>query len=70
MIWVSLVDLKGGELQVPSDTNVGNDFQDVTVGELDHMSIRHLHFKHISGQLQDNLERENGERKAVTMTTL
>lgn len=54
-----LADLKGGEFEVSSDSDVADDIHAIMVGELDFLSIRKLHFKQVSIQLQSNLEKTN-----------
>lgn len=62
-----LADLEGGKFEIPCDSDVADDVHAVTVGEVDLLSIWKLHLKHVSSQLQCNLEKQ--ERKACYSDT-
>ncbi len=54
LVWQQLcllADLKGGQFEVSCDSDVADDVHALTVGKLDFLSIRKLHFKHVSSQL-------------------
>lgn len=51
-----LADLEGSQIKVPCDFDVADDIHVLTVGKLDFLSIRKLHFKHVSSQLQHQLK--------------
>lgn len=52
----SLADFEGGQFEVPYDVDVADDFSAITVRKLNLLSIRELHFKHVSSQFQHNLK--------------
>lgn len=53
-----LADLEGSQFEVSCDSDVADNVHANTIRELDLLSIRKLHFKHVSSQLQHNLKQK------------
>lgn len=51
-----LADLEGSQFEVPCNFDVADDVHAIPVRKLDFLSIRKLHLKHVSSQLQRNLK--------------
>ena len=60
-----LADLEGSRFEVSCDLDVTDDIHALTVGKLDFLSIRKLHLKHVSGQLQHNLTEKRYLRRVI-----
>ena len=60
-VWEQLclsADLEGSQFEVSCDSDVADDVHANTVLELDFLSIRKLHFKHVSSMFQHNLKQK------------